>query len=226
MLIIGHRGAMAVAPENTLDSIKRAIDGGVDMVEVDIALCRTGEVVLLHDDKVDRTTDGKGYISDWKFSDLRKLDAGNGEIIPTLEEVIDLIDGRCPLNVEIKGRGSAVEVARILKDAIASRGRSEDDFLVSSFDHRELQSFHDLFPEIRISPIVSCHPLSFKQIVGDLPVWSLNMKREFVSPEIVQEAHDSGAKLLVFTINKPEELEKVKRIGVDGVFTNNSLELF
>lgn len=225
MLIIGHRGAMAVAPENTLESIGRALDAGVDMVEVDIALCRSGEVILLHDDRLDRTTDGSGYVADWSFEDLRKLDAGSGQMIPTLTEVIDLVDRRCPLNVEIKGRGSAREVSRILETYIRSGQRSEEDFIVSSFDHRELRHFHSLYPEIRISPIVSCHPLSFTQIIGDLPVWSLNMKREFVSREIVEEAHRWGARLLVFTINKPEELERMRDIGVDGVFTNDRLEL-
>jgi glycerophosphoryl diester phosphodiesterase len=216
---------MAVAPENTLESISRALDAGVDMVEVDIALCRSGEVVLLHDDRLDRTTDGSGYVADWNFDELRRLDAGSGQRIPTLTEVIDLVDRRCPLNVEIKGRGSAREVSRILREYIRSGKRREEDFMVSSFDHPELKQFHSLYPEIRISPITSCHPLSFSQIIGDLPVWSLNMKREFVSREIVEEAHRWGAKILVFTINKPEELEKMRAIGVDGVFTNDRLEL-
>jgi len=225
MIISGHRGAMDIAPENTLLSIQKALQSGVDMVEIDISLCKSGEVVLMHDDKVDRTTDGRGYVSDWDFSELRKLNAGKGEPVPSLREVIDLIDGQCPLNIEIKGRGSASEVSKLLKEYISSGRREEDDFVVSSFDHPELRRFHLLYPEIRISSIVCCHPLSFDSIAGELPIWSLNMKREFVSPEIVQEAHKRGALLQVFTVNKPEELERMEEMGVDGVFTNDRYTL-
>ena len=92
VLKIGHRGAMGYEPENTLASFGRAVGLGVDMVEMDVHVCRTGEVVVIHDVSVDRTTDGKGDVSGKSFKDLRKLDAGNGQRIPTLEEVLDLVD--------------------------------------------------------------------------------------------------------------------------------------
>ena len=221
MLIIGHRGAAELAPENTLKSVKAALESGVDMVEIDIALCKTGETLLMHDDKVDRCTNGKGYIAELSYGELRKLDAGDSETIPTLKEVIDLIDGRVPLNVEIKGKGSSIAVAEILRDEIQNNGRSTDDFLVSSFDHVELMHFKKLFSEIRISPIISCHPVSMAALAEDIGSWSLNMKREFVSREIVEDAHHRGLKILIFTVNHPEELAKLEKLQVDGVFTNN-----
>lgn len=226
MLIIGHRGAADLAPENTLKSVQAALDSGVDIVEVDIALCRTGEAVLMHNAKVDDRTDGKGYVSELSLSELKELDAGEGEPIPTLQEVIDLIDGRCPLNIEIKGRDSSKEVARILQDEFSRNGRKHNDFLVSSFDHVELQSFKMFCPEIRISPIISCNPISQASLAEDIGAWSLNMSLDTISSNIVEDAHKRGIKVLVFTVNYPEELEKMKKIEVDGVFTNDRYRLF
>jgi len=225
MLIIGHRGAAELAPENTLKSVQVAIDSGIDMVEIDIALCRTGETVLMHDDKVDRCTNGKGYIADLSFDFLRKLNAGEGERIPTLQEVIDLIDGRRPLNIEIKGKGSSDKVAQIIHNEINNNGRSSEDFLVSSFDHSELVCFKQLCPGIRISPIISCHPVALAALAEDMGAWSLNMKREYVSREIVEDAHRRGIKVLIFTVNHPEELSRMEKLKVDGVFTNNRYRL-
>lgn len=225
MLIIGHRGAADLAPENTLKSIQMALDSQVDMIEIDISLCKTGEAILMHDDKVDAHTDGHGYIRDFSLTDLKNLNAGEGEKIPTLQEAIDLIDSRCPLNIEIKGRGSSKEVARMLKDEIDRRGRKRDDFLVSSFDHVELNEFKKLFPGIRISPIICCHPLTLAALAEDMGAWSLNMKLEYISRELVEDAHKRGLKILVYTVNFPEQLSKLKDLKVDGVFTNDRYRL-
>lgn len=225
MLIIGHRGAADLAPENTLKSIQTALDSHVDMIEIDISLCKSGEAVVMHDDKVDKLTDGKGYICDFTLEELKKLDAGDGEKIPTLGEVIDLIDSRCPLNIEIKGRGSSEEVTRILMNEFNQKGRKSDDFLVSSFDHSELHRFKKLCPGVRISPIISCHPLSLALMAEEIGGWSLNMKLEYMSQEIVDDAHKRGLKVLVYTVNFPEELKKMKSLGVDGVFTNDRYRL-
>lgn len=225
MLIIGHRGAADLAPENTLKSVQAALDSGVDMIEVDISLCKTGEAVLMHDSKVDARTDGKGYIRDYSLEELKGLDAGDGERIPTLQEVIDLIDGRCPLNIEIKGRGSSHEVARIIHKEVDHKNRNYDDFLVSSFDHVELQSFGILCPQIRISPIISCNPISLAALAEEMGAWSLNMSLDNVNKSIVEDAHNRGIKLLVYTVNYPEELETMKTLGIDGVFTNDKYRL-
>ena len=226
MLIIGHRGAADLAPENTLKSIQMGLNSHVDMIEIDISLCKTGEAVLMHDDKVDAQTNGQGYIRDFSLSELKKLDAGEGEKIPTLQEVIDLIDEKCPLNIEIKGRGSSEEVARMLKKEFDMNRRKQDNFLVSSFDHSELYKFKKLCPDIKISPIISCHPLSLAALAEEIGAWSLNMKLEYISREIVEDTHSRGIKVLVYTVNYPEELEMLKGLNVDGVFTNDKYRLF
>jgi glycerophosphoryl diester phosphodiesterase len=115
MKIIGHRGAFGYEPENTLRSIRRALELGVDMVEIDVFVLPSGEIILMHDDRVDRTTNGHGITLDLSFAILRQLDAGKGETIPTLQEVIELVDSRVPINIEIKNPGSAKPVAAVLK---------------------------------------------------------------------------------------------------------------
>ena len=99
MLKIGHRGARGYAPENTLKSFQKAIELGVDAVELDVQLCKSGELIVMHDDTVDRTTDGSGFVKKLKLKDLKKLDAGMGERIPTLEEVLDLVNRRVKVNI-------------------------------------------------------------------------------------------------------------------------------
>ena len=128
MLIIGHRGACGLEPENTLRSVQRAMDLGVDMVEIDIYE-HEGRLIVMHDETLDRTTNGVGKYSDYSLDHLRKLDAGKGERIPYLEEVIELTRDKVGLNIEIKGRG----VVPLLDQTI----HSDDGFLVSFINWRK-----------------------------------------------------------------------------------------
>ncbi|MFT6331076.1 MAG: glycerophosphoryl diester phosphodiesterase, partial [Bermanella sp.] len=150
ILKIGHRGAMGHEPENTLRSFKKALALNVDAIELDVYVCKTGELVVIHDDKVDRTTNGIGYTEDKTFVELRQLDAGKGELIPTLEEVLDLVDRSVIVNIELKGRSTAIATYQVIDKYIKEKGWSELDFMVSSFDHHELNKFKHLYPQIPI----------------------------------------------------------------------------
>jgi len=103
-LKIGHRGAMGYEPENTLRSFKKALDLKVDMIELDVYVCKSDELIVIHDDKVDRTTNGQGYVVNKTFEELRTLDAGKNEKIPTLSEVLNLVNRKAKLNIELKGK--------------------------------------------------------------------------------------------------------------------------
>ena len=155
MLKIGHRGAMGHEPENTLCSFQKALELGVDMIELDVYVLKTGELVVIHDDKVDRTTNGHGYVIDKSFKEIRSLDAGQGEKIPTLNEVFGLVDKKVPINVELKGEGTAIPVAKLIEQYINDKGWTEEHFLVSSFDHPELKKFKELKPNIRIGALIT-----------------------------------------------------------------------
>ncbi len=133
MLRIGHRGACGYEPENTLRSFNRALQLRVDMVELDVHVCRSGEIVVIHDSKVDRTTGGTGYVADKTLDELRTLDAGKGEKIPTLQEVLTLVNRKVKVNIELKGTGTAKPVFQLLEKHVRELGWSYGDFLISSF---------------------------------------------------------------------------------------------
>ncbi len=211
---------MGYEPENTLASFKKALNLGVDMVELDVYVLKTGELVVIHDDRVDRTTNGQGYVADKTFAEIRSLDAGKGEKIPTLNEVFNLIDRKVPINIELKGAGTAGPVAKLIGEYISEHGWTNDDFLVSSFNHRELKKFKDLKPTIRIGALITGIPIGYAEFAQKLGAYSLNPSLEFISQEYVDDAHKRGLKVLVYTVNEKDDIKKMMELGVDGLFSN------
>ena len=221
--IIGHRGASGYEPENTLISFKKAIELKANMIELDVYACRTGQVVVIHDFKVDRTTNGKGYVEDMPFEELRTLDAGKGEKIPTLAESLDVIDRKCKVNIELKGEGTPVPVFILIEKYVNEKGWDWDDFYISSFNHYLLNEFISLMPDgngIKICPLICGIPLGFAKFGEELNAYSINLSSEFINTYIIDDAHRRGMKVFVYTVNDVNDLLLVKRLGADGVFTN------
>jgi len=193
--VIGHRGAAGHAPENTLMSFHKAVELGADMVEMDVHLCATGEPVVIHDDTVDRTTDGSGRVLDLFLDDLRQLDAGGGERVPTLVEVIDEMLGRAALNVELKGLGCVDRVHEVVSDAVGDGLLSQDKLLVSSFHLGMLEWMRALSDDVRLGVLVGDAPgkvLEFAQRVG---AYSVNPYHKRMGLEFVSSAHGRGLKV-------------------------------
>ena len=220
MLKIGHRGAMGYAPENTLKSFGLALQMGAPMIEIDVTRCATGEAVVIHDDRVDRTTNAEGYVSDFSLADLKKLDAGEGEEVPTLKETLDFLQGKCTLNIEIKSKSVVAEVVDVLKIVIEDGSWKEDDLIISSFDHHALKKFQSLMPDVRIAVLVGIIPLNYADIVGDLNAYALNPCLDFLNEEFVAHAKAKGLKIFVWTVNHPADIARMQSLGVDGIFTN------
>jgi glycerophosphoryl diester phosphodiesterase len=217
---IGHRGAAGYEPENTLRSIRRALDLGVDGVEVDVQLV-DGELVIFHDSKLERTTNGRGYLSRQTFAALRALDAGLGEQIPTLREVCDIMRGPAFLNIELKGRGTAAPVAALIERLVKEEGRSYADFLVSSFSVRELKVFRlEGTCEIPVGLLLARPTHFWRRIARLLNAATVNPSARFVSEKMVEQAHAQGWKVFPYTVNVPEQIRRMREMGVDGVFTD------
>ena len=217
--VIGHRGARGHAPENTLLGFDTAMCLGAHWVEFDVQLV-DGELVLMHDLRLDRTTNGKGRVDEHSFTQLRALDAGKGQQIPTLQEALSLIDQRIGVNVELKTwGGTGAEVARVLRDAVA-QGWPLDKLQVSSFHLPELYEFHDLAPEIPIGVLLCGVPLDWAGCAVELGASSLNISDEFIDERIIADAHARDLKVFVYTVNHPDEIARMKAIGVDGIFTD------
>jgi glycerophosphoryl diester phosphodiesterase len=220
LLKIGHRGAMGYAPENTLLSFKKALELKVDAVELDVYVCKTGELVVIHDDKVDRTTDGHGYVTYKTFEELRNLDAGQGEKIPTLEEVFDLIDRKVKVNIELKGTRTAQPVFELIENYVKNKCWNYDDFLISSFNHYELKRFNELNPEVKIGALITGIPIGFAEFAEKVNASSVNLCIEFINQAFVDDAHERGLNVFVWTVNDLDDIERMKQLGVDGIFSN------
>lgn len=219
-LKIGHRGACGYQPENTLASFQKALDLSVDAIELDVYQCKTREIIVFHDLKVNRTTNGKGYIENKTFNEIRNLDAGNGQLIPTLEEVLDLVDNKCIVNIELKGENTANKVADIIDYYICNRKWNIKNFLVSSFNHVELKRFKDLMPNISIGVLIEAIPVDYSNIALSLNADYINLSMDFINKEFVEHAHNNGLKVLVYTVNDFDDIKKMKNLDVDGIFSN------
>ena len=222
MLIIGHRGAMGYAPENTLASFRKALQLQVDMIEFDVYALHDGSVVVIHDPFVNRTTNGSGMVMKKSLKELRALDAGDGEKIPTLQEVLDVVGKKAKVNIELKGKHSAAPVATIIKHYVEKKQWNYEDFLVSSFSRSELKQIEQIAPEIPrslltiqgISPFID---IGFAKKIGAKAVspWS-----KYINALFVSAAHRKGLNVYVYTVNTTEEALRMKKLGVDGIFTN------
>lgn len=218
MLVIGHRGAAGHAPENTLLSLQCAADMGADGVEVDVRLVR-GELLLLHDETLARTTGAAGRLQEWEVPALRRLDAGAGQRIPFLREVLHWLPPSMTLHAEMKGERSAPAVAELLGGG-AGREPALARTVVSCFDPDQLRDLRRAEPGVRIGLLFPTLPSDLGTLAAELEPESLHLSFEGTTPESVARAHALGLKVLVYTVNEREELERVRAAGADGVFTD------
>jgi glycerophosphoryl diester phosphodiesterase len=220
MRVIGHRGAAGHAPENTLLSVRRAVELGVDGVEVDVRLVR-GELLLFHDETLERTTDGKGRIGEWEVGALRALDAGDGEHIPFLREVQQVLPPGLTLHAEMKGGdGIAEALAESLSRAATRERGAEARTVVSCFDPEQLRRLRRLAPRARIGLLFLKAPADLGALVRELRPESLHLSLDGATGEAIERAHALGLRVLVFTVNDGESLRRVRALGADGVFTD------
>jgi glycerophosphoryl diester phosphodiesterase len=219
MICFGHRGASGYAPENTLVSLEKAISLGADWVEVDVHSVEN-ELVVFHDDRLERTTNGRGYVIEQSLEYLRSLDAGRGEKIPFLREVFDLVNRRAGINIELKGAATAAPVAALIERYIKNQRRKYEDFLVSSFNHHELRAIKKINPRIQTGALMIALPLDYARFAQALKSYSVHPSIEFIDQAFVDDAHRRGLKVYVFTVNHADDLAKMQVLGVDGIFTD------
>ncbi|MCX6786184.1 MAG: glycerophosphodiester phosphodiesterase family protein [Candidatus Komeilibacteria bacterium] len=220
MLVIGHRGAAGYEPENTLRSFKKALKLGVDMVELDVYLCASGELVVIHDKKVDRTTSGRGLVEEKTLKELKRLKIARGQKIPTLNQVLNLLDGKIKVNFELKGKNTAAPLAELIAKYIKIKGWSYNNFLVSSFKRKELARFAALAPKVPLGLLVSRLHRKLPKYSKKFNFWSVHLAASRADKKLINQAHCRGFKVFIWTVDKPAEIKKFKALGVDGIFTN------
>ena len=220
MLRIGHRGACGYEPENTLRSFNYAIQLGIDMVELDVHICRSGEIIVIHDSDVNRTTNGTGFVTDKTLDELRTLDAGMGERIPTLREVLDQINRRVKMNVELKGNGTAKPVFKLLTKYVKELNWSYNDFLISSFNRDELKEFKRLNSEFSIGVLNKSISSGFMKFVDSIDACAILLFYKSITSQLLSNNHNKSLKTIVWTVDDKDDIERMKSLGVDGIASN------
>lgn len=219
MLIIGHRGAAGWEDENTLASFRRAVELGVDMIEMDVHLCADGDLIVIHDETLDRTSNGRGRVTEASLPRIQACRTRRGQIIPTLAEALEAINRRAAVNIELKGPRTAEALGEAMTDFLG-QGWRLSDFLISSFDREALLEFQRTHPDARIGLLLKKAPADWAALAGGLHLESINMSLQEVTPALVQIVHMRGWKLYVWTVNRRSEIKRMRDMGVDGVFTD------
>lgn len=220
MKVIAHRGASGQEPENTLLAIQAAINANVDGIEIDVHLVEN-QLVVIHDRWLDKTTNGTGRIRDKSFAELRRLDAGKGQRIPTLWEVLLLIDGQCALNIELKSEQTVELVLETLVKAIDILNFKKEQFILSSFNHHLLKQIKLFDRSWRIGALTGSRPINYAVFAEMLDAYSVHIDVDFVDKNFVEDAHQRGLKVYVYTVDHEEDIADLIAIKVDGIFTND-----
>lgn len=211
---IGHRGAKGYVAENTLPSFQKAIDLGVDGIELDVHLSLDEKVMVIHDDTIDRTTSAKGSSKEYTAKELKQFS------IPTLESVFELVNQKCFINIELKTYETADKVVRLIEKYVSERHWNYDDFIVSSFDWNALQEVHFLNENIRIGVLTSTDlelALAFAKFIK---AYSIHPYYHLLTSENVAQMQSKKWKVYPWTVNEPEDIIFVKSLQVDGIITD------
>ncbi|MFZ5562886.1 MAG: glycerophosphodiester phosphodiesterase [Thermodesulfobacteriota bacterium] len=219
LVCLAHRGASGHAPENTLAAFEKAVELGADWIELDVFAVEN-ELVVIHDNRLERTTTGTGYVTERGLSYLRGLDAGNGQKIPLLREVLDLTGRRIKINIELKGPDTAGPVTDLVDTYVKNRGWRYEDFLVSSFDHRQVKKAKTRCPGLAVAPNITGVPLALDRLAAELSPFSIHVDADFVTAGLIADIHGIGCPAFVFTANTAEEIKRLRDMGADGVFSN------
>ena len=224
IIVTGHRGASGHAPENTLSAMKVAIEMGAEFSELDVQETADGEIILLHDSSLKKTSGVDKNIWEVNYADLKDLDVGSwfseeykNEPIPTLQEVINLVKGKMKLNIEMKANKHEKMLAeRTLK--IVTDNDFLDQVIFTSFKFDEIRKIRKINKEAKVGYIFGKMPQDVDVFSEDVDLLSVNIKT--VDAAFMKRAKDAGMEVAVWTVNKPEDMKRMIEIGVDDIITN------
>lgn len=219
ILKIGHRGAKGHVTENTLESIQKALDLGVDGIEIDVHLCASGELVVFHDFTLNRMTDGDGEIAKYTLKELKKLKVKDRYQIPTLSQVLLLIDKKCIINIELKGINTAKETCRLIDFFIEKKGWNYQNFIVSSFQSGLLESVYKINNKIPLGVLTDTNLEKAVSFAKTINAVSIHVDYTMLTQELVEKLQENY-KVFVYTVNNLKPLERIKSYQVDGIISD------
>ena len=211
---IGHRGAKGYEPENTLVSFQKAIDLNVDGVELDVHLSSDGALIVIHDETIDRTTNGKGFVNQFTASKLKKYG------IPTLIEVLDLAKKRCFVTIELKGIGTEKPVVELIEHFSTEKNWNYKKFLVSSFDWTMLEEVQLLHPKIRIGVLTEESIEAALAFAKKVNAYSIHPDYRLLTKENVALMQENGFEVYPWTVNSKEDIQKIKSFNINGIISD------
>lgn len=217
---IGHRGAKGHVAENTLESIQKALQIGVDSIEVDVHKCASGELWVFHDFTLDRTTDGSGEIAKKSADAIRNLKVEGYYKVPLLTEVLDLIEGKCDINIELKGLNTAQGVCEIVKGRIATGRWQYSNFLISSFQKNELFQVRQFDEQVPIGILSKASVPEAIELGKHLNATAIHPSLGIITRDNTKMSQDAGFKVNVWTVNEREDIRRMLEFGVDGIISD------
>lgn len=219
-LIIGHRGAMGYETENTMQSFQKALDLFVDAIEIDVYVIKTGEVVVFHDKTLKRLATSLENIEDLTLEEVKNIKLKGNHKIPTLTEVVEFINKRVTINIELKGLNTAEPTQKIIENFIRNQDFKNHHFLISSFNWEELKVFRKLNAEIPIAVLSEQNHLKAIPIAKKLKAIAINPWFFTLTKDEVEEIHKHDLLVYTYTVNEILDIKEALYFGVDGMFCN------
>ena len=222
ILVVGHRGAMGHALENTIESVKKAIELNVDGIEIDVFKSKTGELVVYHDPFLSRLSNSNAFIEQISLDSIKKIKLLGGQSIPTLNEVIEIIPENIFLNIELKGENTAIETNKVIIEYINRSNFTPSSFIVSSFRWDELVEFRNTNKDVPIAILVdSLYKIDIAiKLAKEINAFAINPNNEFLTKEIVKKVQSFNIKVYPYTINDLSSIKRMKSMGVDAIITD------
>jgi len=221
-LKIAHRGASGYEPENTIRAFEKAIELGVDMIELDIHLSCDEHLIVMHNASVDKITNASGHIKDLTLQELKKLDAGKGEQIPTLQEAIDCVKDRCGLYIELKGEHTEQPVVELIRETAM-----QNSVIVASFDASKVRKVKELAPELETSVLVGDKDADWVAIAKESKAdcihfcWeSYPTPHKLLTEEVMNKAAENSLKVVIWHEERPEEIREIIKRNIYGICSN------
>ncbi|MFC5193812.1 glycerophosphodiester phosphodiesterase [Bizionia hallyeonensis] len=218
--VFGHRGAKGYLAENTIESIEKALGFNVDGIEIDVHLCVSGELVVFHDFTLDRMTNGTGEVGKQTLEALKNLTVNGGFQVPTLEDVLNLIDKKCILNIELKGKNTAIKTCEMVDNYVRNYGWKYADFIVSSFQHAELEAVFQTNKNIPLAVLTKASVTEAIEFAETIEAKIIHPNYALLTKNNVKLAQNRGFEVNTWTVNDADTILRMKDYGVNGIISD------
>ncbi len=218
--IIAHRGFSGHYPENTLLAFQKALDFNVGGIELDVHVCKTGELIVIHDETLDRTTNYSGIVSQMTLAEIKKSRIFSQQEVPTLTETLDLINKKCLVNIELKGENTFQKVAECIGFYVQNHQWSYTDLLVSSFDWNQLEKIKQIDSQITVGILTDNNFQSALEFALVISAKAIHPHYSLLNTENCKQASRAGVEINTWTVNDPAEIEQIKKLSINGIITD------